>query len=256
MWRHRREDSTSGRVSEETVRKRNFLYCSIYPIEDVPIPSLSVIPLKQQKKLAPGRKGSFSAMVTSLLLDTSVLDTSGRKVKWQEHLEVIFFSYVHNCLWWDTKLPGKGVERLRAQLPSQQVLRHQESWGFHLPRCQSSALLPRSSWGGSRAWAGGSGSCAWWLQACVVAPSPCQHLPPPPGSPRCFSWSSVPNAVTVWKQTGRTPSPLGTGYVARRDMLVAGCLHHLEALLNHLTANFVALSSTEEKKPRYTAPGQ
>lgn len=31
-------------------------------------------------------------------------------------------------------------------------------------------------------------------------------------------------------------------------MLVAGCLHHLEALLNHLTANFVALSSTEEEK--------
>lgn len=169
MWRHRREDSTSGRVSEETVRKRNFLYCSIYPIEDVPIPSLSVIPLKQQKKKkAPGRKRSSLAMVTSLLLDTRVLDTSGRRVKLQEHLEVIFFSYVHNCLWWDTKFPGKGVERLRAQLPSQQVLRHRESWGSHLPRCQSSALLPRSSWGGSRPGLGTqgavSGGCrhVWW----------------------------------------------------------------------------------------------
>lgn len=54
--------------------------------------------------------------------------------------------------------------------------------------------------------------------------------------------------MAVWKQIGLTPSPLGTGYVARRDMLVAECLHHLEALLNHLTANFVALSSIKEEK--------
>lgn len=149
--------------------------------------------------------------------------------------------------------------RLRAQLSAQQVLRHQGCWGFHLPPCQticqSSASLPKSScwwspnpWGGSSAWAGGSESCAWWLQPCTVAPCPCQLLPPLPGSPRCFSWSSIPNAVIVWKQIGCTPSPLGTGYVARRDMLVAGCLHHLEALLNHLTAYLVFLSSTKEKK--------
>lgn len=50
VWRPRWEDSNSGRVSEETVKKRNFLYCSIYPIEDALIPSLSVTPLKQQKK--------------------------------------------------------------------------------------------------------------------------------------------------------------------------------------------------------------
>lgn len=120
--------------------------------------------------------------------------------------------------------------------------------GVPPPPLPKLSLASQEQLGWEQAWAGGSGSCVWWLQACVVAPSPCQHLPPPPGSPRCFSWSNVPNAVTVWKQTGHTPSPLGTGHVARRDMLVAGCLHHLEALLNHLTANFVALSSTEEEK--------
>lgn len=73
-------------------------------------------------------------------------------------------------------------------------------------------------------------------------------MPAPPFSARCFSRSSVPNAVTVWKQIGCTPSPPGTGHAARRDMLVAGCLHHLEALLNHLTASFVSLSSTKERK--------
>ena len=52
MWRCRWEGSTSGRVSKETARKRNFSYChsSIYLVEDAPAPSLSTTPLKQQKK--------------------------------------------------------------------------------------------------------------------------------------------------------------------------------------------------------------
>lgn len=52
MWRCRGEGSTSGRVSKETARKRNFSYChsSSYPVEDAPAPSLSATPLKQQKK--------------------------------------------------------------------------------------------------------------------------------------------------------------------------------------------------------------
>lgn len=52
MWRHRWEGSTSGKVSREQARKRNFSYCysSIYCVEDAPAPSLPAISLRQQKK--------------------------------------------------------------------------------------------------------------------------------------------------------------------------------------------------------------
>lgn len=72
---------SSQEVSEETVKKRNFLYCSIYPTEDVPIPSLSVYSFKTARKTAPSRKRSLSVMVTSLLLDNRVLDISIKRVK-------------------------------------------------------------------------------------------------------------------------------------------------------------------------------
>lgn len=156
------------------------------------------------------------------------------------------FCLAHDWMWLDAKLLGKGVSfprtRLRALLPAQEVLRHHETWGFPLTRChhhccgqqmvcQSSAVLPKSGWwqstfpwAGSITWDGGSGGGAWWPQLCAVSPCPCHHLPHLPGSPRCFSRSSVTNAVTVWKQIGCTPSPPGIGCMARRDMLVAGCL--------------------------------
>lgn len=52
MWRHRWEGSTSGKVSRERARKRNFSYCysSIYCVEDAPATSLPAISLRQQKK--------------------------------------------------------------------------------------------------------------------------------------------------------------------------------------------------------------
>ena len=129
--------------------------------------------------------------------------------------------------------------RLIGQLPTWEEPKHHKTRGglsHHLccgqqRVCQSSALLPKSSWwqsavpwGGSIAWAGGLGRSAGWRQPRAVAPCPCHHLPPPPGSPRCFSCSSVRNAVAAWKQTACTPSPPGTGCMARRDTLVSGCL--------------------------------
>lgn len=109
------------------------------------------------KKGAPGHKRSCSAAVTSLLLDPRVI-TSGRRMKCQGHLEVMFFvrctTVAVRC-----KTPGqRGVlsqSRLRATLPAQEVLRHHETWGFLLTCChhhccgqqtvcQSSALLSKS----------------------------------------------------------------------------------------------------------------
>lgn len=150
---------------------------------------------------------------------------------------------MHNCLWLHIKLPGKGADSEHSWLPS-------KFWDTGSPRdstspaAKSQPYFSRAADG--RAPSPGVGAApGLGAQGAVPGTLP---VPAPPSSARCFSWSSVPNAVTVWKQIGRTPCPPGTGHAARRDMLVAGCLHHLEALLNHLTASFVSLSSTKEKK--------
>lgn len=165
LWRCRWEGSTSGRVSKGRKRRKfqeeEFL---ILPRLNLPCWGYSCSqplchPSNRAKRGAPGHKRSCSAAVTSLLLDTRPI-TLGRRVKWEGHLEVMFFvmctTACDRC-----KTPGqRGVlpqSSLRAQLPTQEVPRYHENWGFHLTCChhlccgqqticQSSASLPTSSW--------------------------------------------------------------------------------------------------------------
>lgn len=90
MWKCRWEGSTSGRLSKETARKRNLTHChsSIHPCWGCSCSQPLCHPSKMAKKGAPGHKRSCSAALTSLLLDTR-FTASGRRVKWQGHLEAM-----------------------------------------------------------------------------------------------------------------------------------------------------------------------